>query len=129
MNPEVPKWLIKNKITNFEILPTVGISLFDHIRFNILLTFCCFLLFKDKAINAFNFLVAENRFVGAALVPTEHYIVHNASAKRHIDRARLYFDSEGQQEMLKDIKEGEERKVIEARRKSELELESENIKK
>jgi hypothetical protein len=25
INPEVPKWLIQNKITNFEILPTVSL--------------------------------------------------------------------------------------------------------
>ena len=66
IDPNIPKWLIKNKINNFEILPT------------------------DKAINAFNFLVVENRFVGAALLPTQPFTTMDPSVKRVIDRSELY---------------------------------------
>lgn len=31
INPEIPKWLLKNKISNFEILPTVSFSRYHGI--------------------------------------------------------------------------------------------------
>ena len=39
INPDVPKWLIKNKLTNFEILHTVIFKFFNHFR-DLKLIFC-----------------------------------------------------------------------------------------
>ena len=49
---------------------------------------------KDKAINAFNFLVADNRFVAAALLPGQVIQKLDQRVKRVFDRANLYLDEE-----------------------------------
>jgi hypothetical protein len=49
---------------------------------------------KEKAINAFNFLVAENRFVSAALLPTRMVKEPDSRTKRLLERAKLYREIE-----------------------------------
>ena len=53
---------------------------------------------KEKAINAFNFLVADNRFVGAVLLPPRQSVmsIHrdDSSIRKVFDRAELYRELE-----------------------------------
>jgi NADH dehydrogenase [ubiquinone] 1 alpha subcomplex assembly factor 3 len=66
IDPEIPKWLIKNKIKNFEILPT------------------------EQAVSTFNFVVAESRFVAAALIPDQSQIGPDLNTQALFDNAKLY---------------------------------------
>ena len=52
------------------------------------LEFC--VLFKEHAVSAFNFLVSENRFVGAALLPSRVYQKMDNEATLVFERAELY---------------------------------------
>ncbi len=93
VNPEIAKWLIRNKINNFEILRTVKFIVFRGFKLGSrwINTF-----FKDKAINAFNFLVGENRFVGAALIPALIRRERDFDAQKHMERLELYKQVEAQ---------------------------------
>ena len=51
---------------------------------------------KDKAINAFNFLVGENRFVGAALIPALIRRERDYDAQKRVERLELYNQVEAQ---------------------------------
>ncbi len=92
INPEIAKWLIRNKINNFEILRTVKILfIFQNFKIKINNRFK-----KDKAINAFNFLIGENRFVGAALIPALIRRENDFEAQKHMERLELYKQIEAQ---------------------------------
>ena len=115
INPEITKWLIKNKINNFEILPTVIFSFFLKEKFYFFKRFS--LIQKDKAINAFNFLIAEDRFVAAALIPSSIKREVDSGSRRIIERAELYKEIEQEslkkiekerQNVLKNLKEGQQ---------------------
>ena len=93
INPEIPKWLIKNKISNFEILPTVNIISILFISPNKNLIFLKFSN-KDKAINAYNFLIGENRFAAGAFIPAYINIDRDATVRKHIERQELYKEIE-----------------------------------
>ncbi len=106
INPEVPKWLIQNKITNFEILPTVSLVFDFYIELKLQLALC--LIFdlnkQDKAINAFNFLIGENRFVAAALMPAFIRRDRDVDAAKQIERQELYKQIKAEQGIVpKDI--------------------------
>ncbi|CAF1011839.1 unnamed protein product [Brachionus calyciflorus] len=90
IDPSVPKWLIENKINNFEILPT------------------------EKAINVFNFLLAENRFVGGAFLPSAITREVDLSVKRVFETASLYreIEEETKAEEVKRLKEKETKKIM-----------------
>ncbi|RNA23801.1 NADH dehydrogenase [ubiquinone] 1 alpha subcomplex assembly factor 3 [Brachionus plicatilis] len=80
INPSVPKWLIQNKLNNFEILPT------------------------EKAINVFNFLLAENRFVAGAFLPSAVIREVDLSVKRVFEAASLYREIEDESEKAEKTK-------------------------
>jgi hypothetical protein len=92
INPAVPKWLIQNKINNFEILPTVCVF-----NFQISKKFFLFILnkiIKEKAVSAFNFLIAEDRFVGGAFLPSVIVREVDSSIKRVLDTSQFYIDKD-----------------------------------
>lgn len=89
VNPQMHKWLVKNKIRNFEMLPT------------------------EKAINVFNFLVAEDRFAAAALIPADAFKPVDLGLKNALERASLYQDT-------KHIEDNPQKKALEQDRIKQL---------
>jgi NADH dehydrogenase [ubiquinone] 1 alpha subcomplex assembly factor 3 len=89
VNPELHKWLLDNKIRNFEMLPT------------------------EKAINVFNFLVAEDRFTAAALIPADAFKPVDLGLRNAIERAALYTDT-------KHLEDNQQKKALEQERLRQL---------